>query len=244
MKKVAFGLLICALIIGCQPTTKSTKKTTTTDSSSGVVWNPNTGTWVTPTVTPTPTPTYTVSTSGSACTARGIGSQSIEYYSSQPIIGLGSSSNTKVLWSNTTDPKQTDTFKNIASDSRLNVRLLAKASPGKDSSTNYGENCPYASMPYKKLQVTVGVKAIGAKGYASIETLESAVGDCSSVAELSPPINADKFQIDVFNVKWDYDCEGSNSYYQHACPYHPVWDKDCFEIALQVSTDHTRDMPR
>lgn len=248
MKKVAFGLLICALIVGCQPTTKSTKKTTTTDSSSGVVWNPNTGTWVTPTVTPTPTPTYTVSTSGSACTGAGIGTQqTIEYYKIKPIIGKGSRTYGQVLWSNLSDPawKSKGYFK---SDSRLNIRLLAKASPGQ-AYTNYGVACPYASMPYKKLQVTIGVKAPGASNYSSIETLESAVGDCSGVAELNPPVNADKFQIDVFNVKWDYDCD---VFYANAstadkaayCPYSYVWPNDCFEIELQVSTDYTKDMPR
>ena len=245
MKKVAFGLLICALIVGCQPTTTTKKTTSTTSSSSsGVVWDSTTGTWVTATVTPTPT--YTVATSGSACTARGTGSQTIEYYTVSPIVGKGSRTYGQVLWSSATDTAwSSKTY--FKTDSRLNIRLLAKTSPGQ-ATTNYGVACPYASMPYKKLQIRVGVKAVGATSYTDIKELESAVGDCSSVVEMTAPTNADKFQIDVFNVKWDYDCD---VYYANAstsekaayCPYSYVWPNDCFEIGLQVSTDYTRDMP-
>lgn len=245
MNRVLLTLITCALIVGCQPTVKSTTKTSSSSSSSGLVWNPTTGTYVYPTATVTPTATPT--TYGSYCTSRGTGTQTIEYYTVAPIVSKGSRTYGQVLWSSNTDTAWSSKSY-FTTDSRLNVRFLAKSSPGQ-ATTNYGVSCPYASMPYTKMQVTVGVKAIGANNYSSITTLESAVGDCSSVAELNPPENAGKFQIDVFNVKWNYDCDvfyanASASEKATYCPYSYVWPTDCFDISLQFSTDYTRDMPR
>lgn len=246
MNRIPLMVLMCALVVGCQPTTKSTTKTTT--SSSGLVWNSTTSSWTTPTATPTPTATTSTSSTSSTnhCSARGTGSQTIEYYKISPIVNKGSRTYGQVLWSSNTDSAWSGRSY-FSTDSRLNVRFLAKSSPGQ-ATTNYGVSCPYASMPYTKMQITVGVKAIGASTYYSTATLESNVGDCSSVAELTPPTNASTFQLDIMNVKWNYDCDifyanASTTEKAPYCPYSYVWPTDCFDIELQFSTDYTRDMP-
>jgi len=244
MNKIMLVFLMCALLASCQPKMKTTTKTSSNTGSNG--YNYPIYPTATPTIygtgTPTPTPTPLP-----ICSARGTGSQTIEYYKINPIINKGSRTYGQVLWSSITDPVwKNKTF--FSTDSRLNIRLLAKASPGV-ATTNYGASCPYASMPYTKLQVTFGVKAVGASSYSSIQTLESNVGDCSAVAEMLPPTGASSFQIDIFNVKWNYDCDifyanASTAEKAQYCPYSYVWPSDCFDIQFQMATDFTRDIPQ
>ena len=189
------------------------------------------------------------SSSSDGCYADGVGPQSNNYITINPVIGKGKSSG-QVQWSSKDDPNfQSSGDQEIfLTDSRLNIRVLANPSPGTGKTTSTNENCQMQPINYKKLQVKVGIKVEGAYGYQSTYVFDDInINGCSEVHQFSIPQSSSPMIIEVLEAKWDYSCtwakEVNDSNYEIYCPFSYVWENDCFSIGLQVATDHTRDIP-
>ncbi len=69
----------------------------------------------------------------------------------------------------------------LVTDSRFNVRLLVHSSPGQGTDT-YGNTCQYMALPYKKLQLKVGIRTQGGSAYVATHVFNDvSVDSCSSI---------------------------------------------------------------
>ena len=180
------------------------------------------------------------------CYANGVGDSANNYITISPIIGKGARSGV-VQWSSKDDPnfQSPGDQELFLTDSRLNIRVLANSSPGKGRTTSTNLSCEQLAVPYKKLQVKVGIKIQGSYGYQATHIFDDIdVGGCSEVYEFSITSTSSPVIIEILETKWDYSCtfdKGSNP--DLYCPWSFVWEPDCFSVSLQVATDHTRDIP-
>jgi hypothetical protein len=97
------------------------------------------------------------------------------------------------------------------------------------------------------LQVKVGIKTQSGNTYVAQYVFDNiSANSCSNVKEFTLPQSNSPFIVEVLNVRWDYSCKW---YTQQGfpdvpqCPWDYVWPNDCYEIALQIATDYTKDIP-
>ena len=188
--------------------------------------------------------------SNDTCYSPGVGEQANEYYTVNSIIAHGETHNgASVHWSSATDLSfAMNTYdQNIfLTDSRLKLRVLVLPQPSKGTIDSYGESC-LARGPYTKLKFRINVRTKNSTRPFFVRNLTDVpVDGCTEVIEVTNiPMSNDPFVVEISNVQWDYSCT-----YAHAvkdsnpdnyCPYDNVWNPDCFELALQVSTDYTKD---
>lgn len=217
-----------------------------------------------PTVSTTPVPTTPPPFSGDCYLAPGIDNPTgpnLPYYSFE-ITGRGRGNDpgkeTLPSWTSfspsgwsrgfqsfttytTTQPTFNTDF--LVTDSRLNVRVIAKSHPGLQG------NCPF-SDPYNALDVTVGVRHPDSMQgqYLSITTFSDlALDQCPLKRSLTVPAGLgpdDRLILEVLNVKWD---RCGNGWYPpnstQNCEMNRVWHQNCFRMILQYSTDSTKDLP-
>ena len=190
------------------------------------------------------------STISEGCESPGVGDQANNYYTVSRIISHGDPSPRSVHWSSKTDPRLSSTGdqNTFMTDSRLNVRVLLKPYPSQGGDDTYGRECQYEGS-YQKLRLSVGVKTKYGGIYLDTHTFDSIdVNGCSDVYEFAIPSSSQPYNIEVFDVQWDFSCTFAHmnpGFYneEDLCPFHSVWPSDCFEISLQYSTDYTRDIP-
>lgn len=183
------------------------------------------------------------------CFADGVGDSANNYITINPIIGKGENAGI-VQYSSADDPNfQGPGDQEIfLTDSRLNIRVLANSSPGQGTTTTTSKTCEMMAVPYKKLQVKVGIKIQGSSGYQSTYIFDDIdVNGCSEVHEFSITQTSEPIIIEILETKWDYSCTWANNVNdvnaESYCPFSYVWQNDCFSVGLQVATDHTRDIP-
>ena len=194
------------------------------------------------------------STSGSSsdsCYSPGVGEQANEYYTVNSIIAHGETHNgASVHWSSATDLSfAVNTYdQNIfLTDSRLKLRVLVLPQPSKGTTDSYGRVCEYARGPYTKLKFRLNVRTKNSTRPFFVRNLSDVpVDGCTEVIEVTNiPMSNDPFVVEISNVQWDYSCTYAyavnDSNPENYCPYYNVWNPDCFELALQVSTDYTKD---
>ena len=173
------------------------------------------------------------------CGAAGEGSQSIDYYRI-PVIGIGGF-NAGISWASTTINEQYI----FLTDARFKVRVKAKTNPPRNYGDKYDPSFPECqfSDPYGALQVDISVRAAGSSNYFDRRTFTNvAVDKCSVIESMNVPATTEPLIVEVSNVKWDRCKEGWGS--RTGCAFNHVWEKNCYEIELQFSTDHTKDFPQ
>ena len=195
----------------------------------------------------------TIEDSEVSCTSPGVGSQSNNYYTFEGIISHGTpKQGGSVFWSSATDlslfSNQSD--QNVfMTDSRLNLRLLLKPAPAKNTPDSYGYTCEWPPMPYSKMKFRIGIKKNVSGGYIKQFTVTDVpVNGCSPVMEidLSNYTSNEPYIVEIISASWDYSCTAetekgsSQSHIDQYCPYSHVWEYHCFEVALQVATDYTK----
>ena len=155
-----------------------------------------------------------------------------------------------ILWSSKTDPQIDDSYNQqiFLTDSRFNVRVLAKQSPGggpyNNVFDNYGKKCAYDYLAYTKLRVTVKVTTQGGSPFSQTHVFDNIpVGQCSGVHSYTIPTSSQPLVIQVTKVEFDYACTQSGGSNPAFCPFYPVYPHDCWELELQLSTDSTKDIP-
>ncbi len=231
-------LTILATLLSCQPKVTSKRSTSSTTATSG------TGTLTT-------VPSGGGSTGGSGgtinndCYANGVGEQATDYFTFDEIVQRGRPAGT-IAWSSATDSRLSGQQNLFRTDSRFNMRILAKASPGKGSFPG-GVTCNYAALPYTKLKVKARLRLSTANTAFKTYTFDNIqVDSCSNVFEFRPPPSSAPWVIELMDVQWDYSCI---AYTQGGfpqvpqCPWDYVWANDCYELSVQWATDDTRDIP-
>lgn len=136
----------------------------------------------------------------------------------------------------------------LRTDARFNVRLLAHESPSQNSKTFNGLTCTMMSVAYTKLRAKIGLRKQGATAPIKTYWMEAPVNGCSGVAEFNVAgMSSSPYILEVLDVEWDYSCiheqKMSVTTPNNACPWDSVWQHDCYDIALQWSTDNTKDIP-
>lgn len=195
--------------------------------------------------------TGSVETSELSCTSPGVGDQPNNYYTFEGIIAHGvPKQGGSVFWSSATDlslfSNQSD--QNVfMTDSRLNLRLLLKSAPTKNTPDSYGYACEYPPAAYTKMKFRIGIKKNVSGGYIKQYTItDIPVNGCSPVIEidLSNYTSSEPYIVEIISASWDYTCidatSQGHSQAENYCPYANVWDYYCFEVALQVATDYTK----
>ena len=124
-------------------------------------------------------------------------------------------------------------------DSRLNLRLLLKSAPTKNTPDSYGYACEYPPVAYTKMKFRIGIKKNASGGYIKQYTItDIPVNGCSPVIEidLSNYTSNEPYIVEIISASWDYTCiDATNQGHSQAenyCPYANVWDYYCFEVAL------------
>jgi hypothetical protein len=192
-----------------------------------------------------------IETSELSCNSPGVGDQPNNYYTFEGIIAHGvPKQGGSVFWSSATDlslfSNQSD--QNVfMTDSRLNLRLLLKPAPAKNTADSYGYTCEYPPVAYGKMKFRIGIKKNVSGGYIKQYTVSDIpVNGCSPVIEidLSSYTSSEPYIVEIISASWDYSCEveteRGSSHADQFCPYSNVWDYYCFEVALQVATDYTK----
>ena len=218
---VTFTLLV--ILAGCDSVQNPSNRD---NISPGTTATPTPGANVVPTATPDP-------------------NAQTEAYRFSGIIAHGNSGGA-VQWSSATVSKLASSQSLFVTDTRLKLRVKARSSPGKVAADSYGNACTQYALPYKKLQVTVGVRRGSTSTYLDSYIFDDiAVGTKLEVQSFTVPPNSltEPFVVEIHSVKWDYTCEvwydGSNPNF---CPWDYVWPLDCFELELEMATDYTADM--
>lgn len=179
------------------------------------------------------------------CDAPGVGNQVSNYFNFDEIIQKGKNAGV-VAWSSANDSRLTNQQNLFITDSRFNVRVLAKPSPGKGNFPN-GVICNNLALPYTKLQVKVSLRyPQSLTPFKSYIFNNIQVGSCSNVYEFNPPPNNQAWSVEISDVKWDYSCISDSLGQNHnpsLCPWDYVWANDCYELSLQWATDHSKDIP-
>lgn len=250
-KKTLALFLILTSILGCEPTVTTKRTPSTLDNTNTGVTAPTAsgGTGSSGVGSGSGSGGFSGGSSGGSfnnnCYAQGIGQQASDYYNFDEIVQVGLPAGV-VAWSSATDARLSNQQNLFITDSRLNVRILAKPSPGKGSFPG-GAHCNYAALPYTKLQVKVRLRSPNSSSaYRSYTFNNIPVDGCSNVFEFNPPSSNQPWILEIMDVKWDYSCI---AYTQGGfpdvpqCPWDYVWTKDCYELSIQWATDHTRDIP-
>lgn len=234
-------LLISVLITSLYSCSEKVNVTKAVDSTS------------TPSTTTTTTTTTDTTTNNNGSTTTTTPSEK-KYYSFS-VIAHGGTPGT-VRWSSTTAANMSESQKTLFyTDARLKIRVKPQSSPGQVASDSNGEKCQYMQLPYKKLLITLGVKAQGAASYLETYTFDSstgtAVGSTSESHYFRVPPNSrpttagatgTPFIVEVTEVKWDYSCTVARASQQSIlCPWDYVWKYDCFAFDIHMSTDYSDD---
>lgn len=240
---VTCGALVF-LTSSCKPSSKAKAKSSSTSTSTSSGRDDSSSS----------SPSYNGDTSGNnpGCYAAGVnyGNNSAvsDYYTTPRIVQKGKSAGV-IAWSSNLDPRLSGSQELFRTDSRLNVRVLVKPAPSQGTYVN-GVNCSYIPAAYNKLQVRVGIKKPGASYFTKEYVFNNiSIDSCSEVFEFNPGgSNGDPWIIQVLDVKWDWSCMqyelGQISPLpSFACPWAMVHTNYCYEIALQWSTDYTKDIP-
>lgn len=228
--------------VSCDPTTtakRATSSTTSTSNTGTYTTNPSSGGGI------GGTPVGSGGGINSDCYANGVGDQATDYFTFDEIVQKGKPAG-DVAWSSATDSRLSGQQNLFKTDSRFNVRIMAKPSPGKGSFPG-GVSCYYAALPYTKLKVKARLRlSTSSTAYKSYTFDNIQVDSCSNVFEFKTPPSSQPWVIELMDVQWDYSCI---AYTQGGfpdvpqCPWDYVWANDCYELSVQWATDYTRDIP-
>jgi len=174
------------------------------------------------------------------------GGGSLPYYRIQA-IGHGNPGN--LVWSSSALSSSDQQI--LTTDSRFNVRIVAKASPPKGTRDYKNVACNYEGLAFTKVKLTVGLRRPNSNIYTGFYDISGIpVGKCSNVLEFTDyqiPVTAGPIVLDIFNFQTDFWCRtyegtayaGNPAY----CPYTALYANDCFSIEVQFATDYTLDIP-
>jgi hypothetical protein len=185
----------------------------------------------------------------SDCYAKGIsngGSGSLPYYR---ITAIGHGNPGGLAWSSSSLSSGDQQI--LTTDSRFNVRVVAKASPPKGTKDYKGVTCNYEGIAFSKVKLTIGLRKPNSNYYTSTYDISGIpVGKCSDVYEFTDyqiPVTSGPIVLDILNFQSDYWCrtyEGTKYAGNPAyCPYVALYANDCFSIEVQFATDFTLDIP-
>lgn len=185
----------------------------------------------------------------SDCYSTGVssgGGGSLPYYRI-PAIGHGNPGN--LVWSSSSLSSADQQI--FTTDSRFNVRIVAKASPPKGTKDYKGITCNYEGLAFTKVKLTVGLRKPNSNIYTGFYDISGIpVGKCSNVLEFTDyqiPVTAGPIVLDIFNFQHNYYCkvyEGTRyADNPQFCPYTAMYANDCFSIEVQFATDFTLDIP-
>lgn len=185
----------------------------------------------------------------SDCYAKGVsngGSGSLPYYR---ITATGHGNPGNLVWSSSSLPSGDQQI--LTTDSRFNVRVVAKASPPKGTKDYKGVTCNYEGIAFSNVKLTIGLRKPNSNYYTSTYDISGIpVGKCSDVYEFTDyqiPVTSGPIVLDILNFQTDYWCKtyegtryaGNPAY----CPYVALYANDCFSIEVQFATDFTLDIP-
>lgn len=179
--------------------------------------------------------------------------QTIDYYTLSNITVKGRANpapaNPAPFWSSINNFPAADRHI-FATDSRFNLRVLARSAPSQGGFAVDGTTCNYQALPYQKLQIDVCVRSTsGTCNVSNTHTFSDVpINQASRIKKfLVPQGTPDPLVVEIKDVQWDYTCtyygnptSGSGAAY---CPFAPVWPNDCVRFDFQFSTDTTKDIP-
>lgn len=255
---------ILTLVTSCDQGT-SNSNSTPTQSTNPLSPSPTPIPGVTPTP-PTPTPPTPGSCTGCLYGCAGDpgvadAGQTIEYYriNGESIIAHGAPTG-EIVWSSETDLPSGYNQNSFYTDARFRIRVIPKRvnsdpqgpTPLQDSK---GATCEFNNpgMAFTKMRIGVVVRRReDAPGNGFYHQFDNVSVDCPSQPYSFPiPQNsAYPLVFEIKNVEWDYTCTSylASGYYTReqleaygVCPYAKVWDKECYELELEVATDDTKD---
>jgi hypothetical protein len=251
MKNI-FLFLLLVFTLACEKKVNSTNQSSSSVDSQSGSSNQNAGN-NTGSGTVSEDNVGTIESSEVSCNSPGVGEQTNNYYTFEGIIAHGvPKQGGSTFWSSATDlslfSNQSD--QNIfMTDSRFNLRLLLKPAPAKNTTDSYGYACDRPPVNYQKMKFKIGIKKNANGGYIKQYTItDIPVNGCSPVIEvdLSNYTSSEPYIVEIISASWDYSCTyetelgSSSSHIEQFCPYSNVWDLYCFEVALQVATDYTK----
>ncbi len=248
---------------GCDQNSNNSNSTTPSPSTNPLSPSPSPSPSPTPTPTPTP-PAPTCSGCLNGCAGDpGVATagQTIDYYriNGEAIIAHGAPTG-EIVWSSETHLPSGYNQNIFYTDAKFRVRVIPKRvnsdpqgpTPLRDSLGNLCEfNNP--GMNFTKMRVGVVVRRReDAPGNGYYHQFDNVSIGCPSQPYSFPiPQNsAYPLVIEIKNVEWDYTCTSylESGYYTReqleaygVCPYAKVWDKECYELELEVVTDTTKD---
>lgn len=181
-------------------------------------------------------------TGASSCFTMGVGEEAHSYYTGPAIVQKGKPSGV-LAWSSSEDSRLSHNQEIFTTSSRFNLRLVAMPSPGKGQFAE-GVTCKFLALPYTKLQAKIRLRSSESKTFFKEFLVEEIpVNGCSKVYEFTPPASKSPWVVEIYDVKWDYSCiqyQAGGFSDVPQCPWDNVWENDCYEMALQWSTDQTK----
>ena len=231
---------------GTQTTTPNNSGSTTTTSVESL---------------PTPGRGSTTGSSTEKCLDPGIADadQTLDYYKLKGIRGAGNGSS-ESQWSSSRLGESSATTGILVSDSRIHLRIMPRAAPGK------GGRCGQ-QQTYTKLSLSISIRGPRSTGY--LETLtfnEVELNECSKVLQFTVPNGVTSqapFKLDIHDVLSDGTCrwlpgsegcpntllplpgDGPNGAGRTLRNGKKVNAPDaCWKIDLHLATDDTKDIPR
>lgn len=180
--------------------------------------------------------------------------QTVDYYTLSNISVKGRANpappNPNPFWSSLNNFPAADRHI-FATDSRFNLRVLARSAPSQGSMSVDGTSCNFQALPYQKLQIDVCVRATsGTCNVSNTHTFSDVpINQASRVKRfLVPQGTPDPLVVEIKDVQWDYTCTyygtpGSGTSGSEYCPFAPVWPNDCVKFDFQFATDTTKDIP-
>lgn len=180
------------------------------------------------------------------------GGQTLEYYTISNIVVHGKGNPNRhaasypngILWSSQVDFPSTDRHI-FFTDTRFNLRVLARRGPSQNTEDVKGINCHYNNDVYQKLEIDVCVRSINGScnNFNTVTFSDVPINQASKVKEFPVPATSDPLVVEIRDVQWDYTCTYYGENVPGYCPYAPVWDTQCVKFDFQFSTDETKDVP-
>lgn len=149
-----------------------------------------------------------------------------------------------VYWSSDENIPSNDQYI-FQTDSRMNVRIKALASPTKFSTDSNGIECSQYALGYTKLNVDICIRSASGICVYEHSFTEIGVNSYSPVKEYTVPSNTNEpLVVEVNDVRWNYYTLMNPAYIEAGYPeMMSIGYLDCIKFQIEFSTDETKDLP-